>query len=122
MGVSKRVGKGVIERSFKAHTERSNQNIASDEASKVVWRKGSYGRASRMKFQKCLPNDFPKQSSRGDVLQKRFEKSLIKEVRKQRMPVVGVVRCEVVWCGVLWVGRVVGLVRRVGMWVGGVGW
>ena len=38
------------------------------------------------------------------------------------MPVVGVVRCEVVWCGVLWVGRVVGLVRRVGMRVGGVGW
>ena len=53
-----------------------------------------------MEFQKCLPNDFPKQSPRGDVLQKRFGKSLIKEVRKQRMPVVGVVRCEVVCCGV----------------------
>ena len=71
MGVSKRVGKGVIERSFKVHTERSNQKIASDEASKVVWSKGSYGRASRMKFQKCLPNDFPKQSPRREVSFKR---------------------------------------------------
>jgi len=31
--------------------------IALDEASKVIWRKGSHGRASRMEFQKCLPND-----------------------------------------------------------------
>ena len=75
MGVSKRVGKGVIERSFKVHTERSNQKIASDEALKVVWRKGSYGRASRMKFQKCLPNDFPEQSPRGDVLKRDLERA-----------------------------------------------
>ena len=68
-----------------------------------------------MKFQKCLPNDFPKRSPRGDVLQKRFGESLTKEVRKQRMPVVGVVRCGVVWYDI---GRVGGLVR----WVGGVGW
>ena len=74
-GFEKSREKGFRERSFKVHTERSNQKIASDEASKVVWSKVSYGRSSRMKFQKCLPNNFPKQSSRGDALKRDLERA-----------------------------------------------
>ena len=81
-GFEKSREKGFRERSFKVHTERSNQKIASDEASKVVWSKGSYGRASRMKFQQCLLNDFSKQSPRGDAFKRGFRKELDKRGMK----------------------------------------